>query len=70
MKEVKPGEWYLGVICKKCKMPILLFHDPSKGKIDFKGPGKLKVTCPNQKCHHENLYGTDEVQKFRAEQVH
>lgn len=72
MEKAKPGDWYFGVVCKKYGEPILLFHDKSKGKKDIKfdGPGKLKVTCANPKCRHEDLYGTAEVQRFQVKYVH
>jgi len=71
MEEVKIGEWYFGVSCKSCHKPILLFHDPSKGKVGLIGPeATLKVTCPDPKCGHEDLYPVNEVQRFVAELVH
>ncbi len=69
-EEAKSGEWYIGVSCKKCHKPIVLFHDPSKGKTRMTGPGKLQVTCPDPDCRHEALYGTDELWRGQLEYTH
>jgi hypothetical protein len=59
-------EWYLGVACRKCFAPIILFADPSKGKLKVAGEGKLHVTCSNPNCRWEDDYGTDKVDHFRV----
>ena len=67
MKEKSDAvEWYLGVACRKCYAPILLFLDPSKGKTKFAGEGKLSITCSNPNCRFESDYGTDKVDHFRV----
>lgn len=63
-EEVVVGEFYLGFYCKTCNAPILLFHDPNRGKTTLSGEGKMKTTCHS--CNSENLYGTAEVQSFLA----
>ena len=70
MVEFKPGDWCLGVYCKRCNTPIPLFKDKSAGKnpVKFAGPGKLSVKCP--KCKEQAQYGTDAVQRFQVHTLH
>jgi RNase P subunit RPR2 len=70
--DVKPGDWFFGVYCASCGKPMLLFHDPSKGKVQFSSPDpeqtKFQVTC--RACGHQGLYPLTQLQHLRAEQAH
>ena len=72
MTEIKPGDWWWGVYCKRCETPIGLFEDKSQGEapMTFAGPGKLSVKCPNPKCMKRADYGTNAVQRFQAVYKH
>jgi predicted nucleic-acid-binding Zn-ribbon protein len=62
--DVKPGEWYFGFDCAKCGQRFAVFDDPSKGTINFNGAAHIQVACSH--CDHDQLYGADEVQNYKA----
>jgi hypothetical protein len=57
-----PGEWYVGVYCKRCQGPVPVFHNPGGGDIAAVGRGTLKVACPS--CGKRARYRTDTVVSF------
>jgi len=63
---IKKGEWYLGVKCRDCGKPILLFDDPSNGQQapQFEGEGKLSIPC--RSCDSDTLYDGVAVTNYRA----
>ena len=63
---IKEGNWYVGVDCTECHMPILVFDDPTDGKnaVRFIGEGKLSIPC--QLCESDTLYSGADVRQYRA----
>jgi hypothetical protein len=57
-------EWYLGVHCRKCKVPIPVFRDLGGGKATAAGSGKLTVACPS--CGKRARYRAKAVMSFRV----
>ncbi len=64
---VEPGEWYLGVYCQHCTVPIPVFKDQGRGNIIAIGRGTLTVTC--MQCGAPGSYGTDSVVSFFIEDI-
>lgn len=61
---ITAGEWYLGVLCRDCNVPILSFKvGPSP--LQFVGDGKLSIPCPHCPCDAE--YGAGDLRRFKAE---
>jgi hypothetical protein len=53
--------WYLGVLCRKCRSPILFAVDYSDGgKTQQALAGMLMLTCTKESCKHKADY-TDAV---------
>ncbi len=44
--------WYLGVLCAKCRSPILFGRDRTEGRGPFNPPAKLFLTCSEDDCGH------------------
>jgi hypothetical protein len=61
--------WYLGVRCKKCRMPILFALDPNEGGRTDQPllMGKLVLTCTMEKCRHQADYTVASVARFRKQ---
>lgn len=62
--------WYLGVRCKKCRLPILFALDHSDGVEDYSPPspaGKLVLTCPLDKCRFQADYTATSVSRFQKD---
>ena len=58
--------WYLGVRCRKCRMPILFARDRSEGGEPPASPaGKLVLTCPVDNCRHQADYTALAVTRFQ-----
>lgn len=65
--EIEPGEWYFGVLCKRCQNPILISHDLSMGVKPFRADvPKLLLRCQREDCGFEGPYESRRVQNFRA----
>jgi len=60
-------KWYLGVLCRKCKSPILFALDHSDGQSQPERTGKLLLTCSLAGCRHQGDYSTDAVSRFRKQ---
>lgn len=56
-----PGEWYLTVICNKCKVRIPVFRDLSGGQSQI--VGGYSLACPE--CKHEGDYPRDSVEHYQ-----
>ena len=61
--------WYLGVRCRKCRVPILFALDGSEGAGDGPPPsvGKLVLTCTLDKCRHQADYTAAAVARFQKQ---
>jgi hypothetical protein len=61
--------WYLGVRCRKCRMPILFARDRSEGEGDVPPPlaGKLVLTCPLDTCRHQADYTASAIARFQKQ---
>ncbi|PYR96741.1 MAG: hypothetical protein DMG12_25635 [Acidobacteria bacterium] len=57
--------WYLGVLCQKCKEPILFALDRSEGEAPFVPAAKLVLTCSQTECRHRADYSTAKVSRFQ-----
>ena len=55
-----PGEWYLVVACKKCKMKDGLFRDPSRGL------GRIRQTYRHRcdYCKYVADYEPEEIERY------
>lgn len=53
--------WYLGVICAKCRTPILFGLDRTEGKGPFEPPAMLFLTCSETECGHRADYSGAKV---------
>jgi hypothetical protein len=64
-------QWYLGVRCRKCRMPILFARDRSEGDGDVAPPpaGKLVLTCPLDTCKHQADYTATALSRFQKQQA-
>src|SRR5215467_14126038 len=61
--------WYLGVRCRKCRLPILFALDRSDGaeKQQPLSAGKLVLTCPLDNCRHQADYTGAAVSRFQKQ---
>lgn len=61
--------WYLGVRCRKCRLPILFALDSSDGaeKRQSASPGKLVLTCPLDNCRHQADYTGATISRFQKQ---
>lgn len=57
--------WYLGVLCQKCKTPILFGLDRSEGEFNHAPASKLLLTCSKEKCGHKADYSKAKVARFQ-----
>jgi hypothetical protein len=64
-------QWYLGVRCQRCRLPILFAVDRSEGigKAQPPSPGKLVLTCTLDTCRHRADYTTAAVSRFQKDPV-
>jgi hypothetical protein len=61
-------QWYLGVRCRRCKVPILFAVDRSEGTgAQVPSAGKLVLTCSLETCRHRADYTTATVARFQKE---
>jgi hypothetical protein len=62
-------QWYLGVRCRRCRVPILFAVDRSGGTGEAPAPsaGKLVLTCTHETCKHRADYTTASVSRFQKE---
>ena len=67
MSQPNKANYFYGIICKRCKYPIVLFNDESKGTAPFDGEGLLSVTCPNLDCRNHHDYEPTQVLPLRVE---
>jgi len=63
--------WYLGVRCKKCRLPILFALDGTEGaeKREPLSAGKLVLTCPLDNCRYQADYTGAAVSRFQKQPV-
>ena len=61
--------WYLGVRCRKCRMPILFAVDHGEGTGQSHSPaaGKLLLTCPVETCRHQADYTASSISRFQKQ---
>jgi len=57
--------WYLGVVCRGCKAPILFARDFSDGHSKLAPAPKLVLTCAEPKCGHRADYTNAKVSRFQ-----
>jgi hypothetical protein len=64
-------QWYLGVRCRRCRVPILFAVDRSGGigKAEAPSAGRLVLTCTLETCRHRADYTTAAVARFQKEPV-
>ena len=61
---VQVGEWYCGVVCRRCQEPILFAPDPSFGTKPYPSGGRRRLVC--EICRLEAPYWATEFRSFRA----
>ena len=61
------SRWYLGVRCKKCRVPILFALDLSEGEkeVPVAAASKLVLTCSIETCKHRDDYSGAAVSRFQ-----
>jgi hypothetical protein len=58
--------WYLGVLCRKCRSPILFAVDYSDGGTNQMAlTGMLMLTCTHEACKHKADYTDAIVLRFQ-----
>lgn len=57
--------WYLGVLCQKCRTPILFGVDRSEGEGLCVPAQKLVLTCSRPECNHQADYSGARVSRFQ-----
>jgi hypothetical protein len=64
-------QWYLGVRCRRCHLPILFAVDRSGGIGEAQAPsaGRLVLTCTLETCRHRADYTDADVSRFQKEPV-
>ena len=64
-------QWYLGVLCRRCRLPILFAIDRSggSGKAQAPSAGRLVLTCTLETCRHRADYTTAAVSRFQKNPV-
>src|SRR5262249_8575895 len=64
-------QWYLGVRCQRCRLPILFAIDRSggSGKVQAPSGGRLVLTCTQETCKHRADYTTAAVSRFQKDPV-
>ena len=62
--------WYLGVRCRKCRVPILFALDRTEGTGEGQpvSPGKLVLTCTLDECKYRADYTAAPVFRFQKPQ--
>ena len=62
-------QWYLGVRCRRCHLPILFAVDRSGGIGKAQAPSaeRLVLTCTQETCRHRADYTTTVVFRFQKE---
>jgi hypothetical protein len=60
-------KWYLGVLCLKCKSPILFALDRSEGEGKLAAPGKLFLTCSQTECRAQADYSGARISRYQSQ---
>jgi hypothetical protein len=62
-------QWYLGVRCRKCRLPILFALDRREGAQTREplSAGRLVLTCPTDNCRHQADYTGARVSRFQKQ---
>jgi hypothetical protein len=59
------AQWYLGVSCRKCQLPILFALDRTDGEGQPVVTWKLVLTCTVDNCKHQADYTAAAVSRFQ-----
>jgi hypothetical protein len=65
---VRPGGWYYGVKCNRCRRWTPIAEDRAAGDgpaAQFEGPGSLVVPCMYPDCDHSDAYEAHRVGRFQ-----
>jgi hypothetical protein len=64
-------QWYLGVRCRRCHLPILFAIDRSGGigNVQALSAGRLVLTCTLETCGYRADYTTAAISRFQKEPV-
>ena len=57
--------WYLGVLCRRCKAPILFARDFTEGQNEPVRSAKLVLTCGEPDCGHKADYSKAKISRFQ-----
>jgi hypothetical protein len=63
------AQWYLGVRCRKCQLPILFGLDRTDGEGQPVSTWKLVLTCTVDNCKHQADYTAAAVSRFQKPQA-
>lgn len=58
--------WYLGVLCRACRAPILFALDRSDGNT-VPPPAKLFLTCSEAGCGERGDYSKSAVKRYQKD---
>jgi hypothetical protein len=61
------AQWYLGVRCRKCHLPILFALDRTDGEGQPVSTWKLVLTCTVDNCKHQADYTAAAVSRFQKQ---
>jgi RNase P subunit RPR2 len=66
MLEMKTGEWYFFMTCRKCTKRIAIWDDPSRGKavVQADPAATIEITCPH--CGKHAKYPASELKSGEA----
>jgi hypothetical protein len=58
-------QWYLGVLCRRCKARILFARDFTNGHSEPVPTSKLVLTCGQPDCGHKADYSNAKISRFQ-----
>jgi hypothetical protein len=61
------AKWYLGVLCQKCRAPILFALDHGEGQVMPPPVAKLVLTCSLEECRHRADYSNAAVARYQKQ---
>jgi hypothetical protein len=63
---VRKGDWFFAVECRKCKLPIYILDEPTRGTnpVMMVGGGELSIPC--NRCQSDEMYSFNELTAMEA----
>lgn len=64
---MRPGGWYVGFLCPRCRAHFAMMEDPTdSGALRLSGAGRFRATCPQ--CQQSRNYSVADMALFEAAQ--